>query len=360
MELCRSQIYKRSNQETNRIENILSNTTEQGKGQIIKNLIKNNPDILNSDQKYLTENDVMELITDNNLSDSCALKILQKLRLKFGNNVVTKNIARKLTDKKKVLDTFFTCRWLDENSTLHFKSKCGKVLGRYVVYCHDIPGLLAFKKLIHDTDDLNIMNVIGVDEGKGILKMVWNCSQIENDVNRIRLMGPKRAIVLTAVARVPETHHNLSVLMELTKPYEVEYTLSHDLKLANILAVIQSHSSKYPCVYGECTREEKTGRWIKGRNRTSGNIEEHRKEWILSGGSRDNLKNHMNCEHKPLLSSINPSTPILVQLPPPPLHTILLGIDNIIYHNCLYSISRSCKSHHEVSRISESRSGYVT
>ena len=262
------------------------------------------------------------------MSDNCVLKIIQKLRLKFGNKIITKNIARKLINKKKFLDPFFTCRWLDENSHLHFKSKCGKALGRYVVYCHDIPGLIAFKNLLLDTDDSDMINVIGVDEGKGILKMVWNYSKIGNDAERIRLMGPKRAIVLTAVAQVPETHHNLSVIMELTQPYEVEFTLSHDLKLANILAGIQSHSSKYPCVYGECTRDEKTGVWFKGQDRTSGNIEKHRKEWILSGGNRNQLKNHKNCKHKPLLS-INPLTPILVQLLPPPLHTILLDIFSI-------------------------------
>ena len=156
--------------------------------------------------------------------------------------------------------------------------------------------------------------------------MLWKFSKVKKDNERVRLMGPKRAVVLAAVAQVPETYHNLNVLMELTKPYEVEYILSHDLKLANILAGIQSHSSKYPCVYGECTREETTGLWQKGRNRTLGNIEQHRQEWIQSGSRRDQLKKYMNCEHKPLLSTIDPSKSILVQLPPPPLHTILLGM----------------------------------
>ena len=72
--------------------------------------------------------------------------------------------------------------------------------------------------------------MIGIDEGKGILKMVWNFSKVKNNNERIRLMGPKRALVLAAAADVPETYHNLSVLMELTKRYEVEYILSHDLK----------------------------------------------------------------------------------------------------------------------------------
>ena len=177
----------------------------QGKSQIIKNLVKRNPDMFGTNKDKLSENDIIELITDNNLSDRNILRILQKLRRTFGNKVITKNIAKKLIAKKKVLDNFFTCKWLHEKSTLHFKSKCGKALQRCVVYCHDLPGLIAFKKLIEDTDDNDLINVIGVDEGKGILKMVWNFSKVKKDNERVRLMGPKRAIVLAAVAQVPDT-----------------------------------------------------------------------------------------------------------------------------------------------------------
>ena len=195
-----------------------------------------------------------------------------------------------------------------------------------MVYCHDLPGLLAFKKLIEEVEDPEkLLNVVSQDDGKGIFKMVLNWSKVERDKKKVKLMGPKKAIVLAAVAKVPETYHNMWVLMELTKPHEVECILSQDLKLANIMAGIQTHSAKYPCVYGECTRNETTGQWTKGQYRTTQNMLENRKRWLQSGGSRDQLKNHKNCEHEPLLSAINPKTPIMVQLPPPPLHTILLG-----------------------------------
>ena len=99
---------------------------------------------------------------------------------------------------------------------------------------------------------------------------------------------------------------------------------SQDLKLANIVVGIQSHSVKYPCVYGECTQDPDTGVWIPGKLRTVENISENRRQWLLSGGNRESLMNYKNCGNEPLLSNVNPSTPILVQLPPPPLHTILL------------------------------------
>ena len=60
-------------------------------------------------------------------------------------------------------------------------------------------------------------------------------------------MGPKRSVILAAVSKVKETHHNMKVLMDLTKLNEVEYSLSMDLKLVNITLGIGSHSSRYAC-----------------------------------------------------------------------------------------------------------------
>ena len=42
-----------------------------------------------------------------------------------------------------------------------------------MVYCHDIPGLLAFKNLIEANEETeDNFNVIGADDGKGILKII--------------------------------------------------------------------------------------------------------------------------------------------------------------------------------------------
>ena len=90
-----------------------------------------------------------------------------------------------------------------------------------------------------------MLNVIGVDDGKQILKIVWNWSlMFENDRGKKKLMGLKKSIVLFGVRKVKETHHNMKVMMKLTKMNEIEYAMSMDLKLINITIGICSHSSR--------------------------------------------------------------------------------------------------------------------
>ena len=74
--------------------------------------------------------------------------------------------------------------------------------------------------------------------------------------------------------------------------------------------------------------------WHKGRDRTVRNIRENRNKWIKRSrnkkGNRTNLKEHMNCEHEPLVNGED-DDPILKTVPPPPLHTILLGPVNHVF-----------------------------
>ena len=153
-------------------------------------------------------------------------------------------------------------------------------------------------------------------------------------MGKCKLMGPKRGIILACVAKVPETYYNINILFMLTNLHEVKYTLSQDLKLTNIVLGLTSHSSKYPCPYGECYRDNKTGDWIKGVNRTVSSFNEHQKKWCsVTKCNRDRLKEYFNCESKPLLTCDEENTPILYKIPPPPLHTILLGpVNHIIQH----------------------------
>ena len=88
-----------------------------------------------------------------------------------------------------------------------------------------------------------MFNVVGIDDGKGILKIVWNWS-LMFETGKKKLMGSKRSIVLAAVSKVKETHHNMKKIMDLTEHNEIEYALSMDLKLVNISIGIQSYSSR--------------------------------------------------------------------------------------------------------------------
>ena len=221
-----------------------------------------------------------------------------------------------------------------------------------MTYCHELPGLIAFKKLLENIEDSeDLTNVIGIDDGKNILKIVWNWSlMLKCDKGERKYMGPKRSIILAAVMNVKETHHNMSVLMELTKINEVEYALSLDLKLVNITLGLCTHSSKHPCPYGECFRNE-YGNWVKGRDGTIGNIKEHRAKWMERSrnkeGNRKKIKEHMNCEYEPLINGY-PEDSMINTIPPPPLHTILLGPVNHIMKELF-------KRHPNTLRLSTSR-----
>ena len=134
--------------------------------------------------------------------------------------------------------------------------------------------------------------------------------------------------------------------MDITKINEVEYALSVDLKLVNISIGICSHSSKYPCPYGECYKDSR-GNWIKGQDRTIRNIRENRSTWMRrsrnKNGNRTNLKNYMNCEFEPLINS-DPEDPIIKTVPPPPLHTVLLGPVNHVMKELMKRSSKILKT----------------
>ena len=92
-------------------------------------------------------------------------------------------------------------------------------------------------------------------------------------------MGVKKSMILAIVCNVPENYNNMKVLIELTKLNEIDFKMSQDLKLTNIVIGITSHSSKYPCPYGECCKDDVTGDWIKGQDRTINNLTANQIKW---------------------------------------------------------------------------------
>ena len=155
--LKRSQQYARTKQEANDIKKKLFETPEIGKKSMIDSIMKDYPTYYNKiKESPMIEAEVIQLINDNNLVDAQILNICQFMRQKWGNKVITPNIKKQLIKRKSLLDPFFTLVTLDSSTELHFKTKKGKILSRSVVYCHDIPGLIAFKKLIENVDKTKI------------------------------------------------------------------------------------------------------------------------------------------------------------------------------------------------------------
>ena len=134
------------------------------------------------------------MIKDVNISDRKMLLILQKMRQKWGRSIVTPNIREILVKRKTIMNRFFTCEFLTPQTDKHFMAKNGTSLSRYVVYCHDLPGLIAWKKILEGEEESEYLNIIGLDDGKGALKICWNWSKATKDSGKVKLMGPKKSL----------------------------------------------------------------------------------------------------------------------------------------------------------------------
>ena len=66
-----------------------------------------------------------------------------------------------------------------------------------------------------EIDDL--LNIVGADDGKGMLKITFNWSKRGHDKEKAKLMSVKRGLLLAAVCEVPETYNNMQILIHLTK-----------------------------------------------------------------------------------------------------------------------------------------------
>lgn len=102
-------------------------------------------------------------------------------------------------------------------------------------------------------------------------------------------------------------------------------SVSTDLKLANILTGIMSHSAAYPCIWCEAPksnmRKEAKGRTISG-------IKNNHEEWLENGAKLMTAKQYRNCIHIPIIGDKSLSennTKILDVIPPPELH-LLIGM----------------------------------
>ena len=84
-----------------------------------------------------------------------------------------------------------------------------------------------------------------MDGGKNNLKICMNYSKRDKDEGKWKLMGPKHSIVLATVVDVPETYHNMSLMLKSIKAELLNFKLSTDLKLVNILVGKQSAGCKH-------------------------------------------------------------------------------------------------------------------
>ena len=119
----------------------------------------------------------------------------------------------------------------------------------------------------------NVEMKVGVDGGGGFLKITLNIIDLEEcaetpqkrakysdgiEKSKLKSTGVKKLIILSLAPDISETHENMYVLWNLL---QIQNALQKhimrfatDLKMANILLGLMSHSSSHPCSWCDVER----------------------------------------------------------------------------------------------------------
>ena len=131
----------------------------------------------------------------------------------------------------------------------------------------------------------------------------------------------KRCYILAFVELVLEDNGNLQKLLAPLKLEEVNFSLAFDLKCANSIFGLSSHSGKYACLYceGECTLET-------GKLRTLGSIDLCYDQYVCDGRKRLKMQKYKNVINPRLIYLQEDQETFLEHIVPPPELHIMMGV----------------------------------
>lgn len=287
--------------------------------------------------KFVVSTDDMQKIQTNyNLTQNQTIGIASMIRVASNNRkAIEPNLKQKMSDKLHSVDQFFEVKPF--NFTV---IKAGNVTNviRHVAYCKNVAGLIEYVKDVRHCRDVHLK--FGIDGGGGFLKVNLSIQSKEATVaevsrqtyndgvasKRFSDRGVKKIFILGIVKSAQENYGNVAELWSAININPFVDTIAVDLKLANIIAGLMSHSSAHPCTY--CFAEKKKLS-EPAELRTIGSIVDYYSEWCDAGESTKKAKNYCNCIYEPLFTG-DDNTVILDVIPPPELH-LMLGVVNTIF-----------------------------
>ena len=244
--LSRSGKAKRAARLARGLASSLTRLQGEERSMVVANMVKTGAAFLDTCQANpLDEDDLVEIVTDNNLSDKQLLKIVTRMRKKWGRKVITSKVKQMLKKRKSLLSHLFTVERLGEDDEVHFEDKDGLAITRHLVFCTDLVALTEAREAVEDGE---FDHVLGIDDGKELLKVgleiiketskvflvamiverhsvqtsslqvTWNAIKKgalpARGAGKKEGRGVKHTIVIAAVRKVKETYKNLSVIME--------------------------------------------------------------------------------------------------------------------------------------------------
>lgn len=290
----------------------------------------------------LSTEDLVNIKTDLNLSNRAITSIASSLRVAANNRkIVEPGLKSKLFAKAHSVDDYFSCKQFE-----FVKVKGNKVSDAtaVAVYCNDIPAFIQHIKEQRRVSEVHLK--LGIDGGGGFLKICLSV-QTTSDVNmvckterskydegvaakRFKDSGVKKLVILALASNSQENFENVSQLWTQLNISAFDGTIATDLKMANILVGIMSHSSSFPCTWCYAKKESLH---VCGQLRSSRNVLENYENWRAAGALKDRAKNFFNCIHPPLITTTEDKN-LLEIIPPPELH-LMLGVVNTVFTHML-------------------------
>ena len=194
----------------------------------------------NEKSKTLNTQNFCDLQMDSNLSGRQTKAVATMIRKKLGRPSIESNLQDKLSDMGKSLSSFFVLK------EVQFFVKSDKELvpeNRPMVV---VQNTKEFIEYILETRGLNASSVLcrlGIDGGQGFFKLCLNIIDTSNSTSSGKFLdsGIKHLFILCIVPDLSELYVNIKICIQELELTEIDFALTTDLKVANILAGLQSH-----------------------------------------------------------------------------------------------------------------------
>ena len=270
------------------------------------------------------------------ISNSQTKILLRDIRLASGSrNIIEKNVLLKIQEKNRQLDSFKLNKFVyrvEED-----ESKITRNMEFPTIVSSDLPGLIdmALEKQKRERDSVLIK--ISIDGGGWFLKICASVFEIDDPTpgvsgalsKKFLESGVKKILIIGLVPDASENYVNVKRLwMNCAVEKLRNYTLATDLKLCNILLVMMSHSSCYPCAWCDIT---KYALHTKGNQQTISSVMNLFWDFFESSIKISEAKKFGNVIHPPIIcDNIDDTTPVISLIPPLELH-LLIGPVNKLY-----------------------------